>query len=46
VAIYGVVGQIAAQTSSGPGSFQQNFIDVLYNLNKEDFLNNLEISKC
>ena len=46
VAIYGVVGQIAAKISSGPGSFQQNFIDVLYNLNKEDFLNNLEISKC
>ena len=46
VAIYGVIGQIAAKTSSGPGSFQQNFIDALYNLNKEDFLNNLEISEC
>ena len=46
VAIYGVIGQIAAKTSSGSGSFQQNFIDVLYNLNEEDFLNYLEISKC
>ena len=46
VAVYGVIGQIAEKISSGPGSFQQNFIDVLYNLKKEDFLNNLVILKC
>ena len=46
IAIYGVVGQIAAKISSGPGSFQQNFIDTLYNLREEEFLRNLKISRC
>ena len=46
VAVYGVAGQLAERISSGPGSFQQNFIDVLYNLKKKDFVDNLVIIKC
>ncbi|RST64748.1 hydroxyethylthiazole kinase [Candidatus Aquarickettsia rohweri] len=46
VAIYGVAGQLAERISSGPGSFQQNFIDTLYHLKKENFINNLIILKC
>ncbi len=32
----GIAGEIAAARSSGPGSFQLNFLDVLYSLNQSD----------
>jgi hydroxyethylthiazole kinase len=32
----GIVGEMAAERSSGPGSFQVNFLDVLYSLTPSD----------
>lgn len=45
-AIYGVVGSISAEKGSGPGSFQQIFLDTLYNLKEENFVKYLKITKC
>lgn len=43
VAILGVVGEIAAEQSKGPGSLQMNLLDVLYQLDNETVLNRLNI---
>jgi hydroxyethylthiazole kinase len=37
MAIMGVAGEIAAERSSGPGSFQMHFLDVLSLINESDF---------
>ncbi len=34
--IMGVAGELGVSRSNGPGSLQQNFLDVLYNLTEED----------
>ena len=44
--IYGVAGSIAGEKADAPGSFQQMFLDVLYALKKEEFLNSLKILQC
>ena len=35
MAVMGIAGEIAAENSVGPGSFQVNFIDALFSLNDE-----------
>jgi hydroxyethylthiazole kinase len=34
MAVMGIAGEIAAQTAQGPGTFQVNFIDALYQLSE------------
>ncbi|HOO62810.1 MAG TPA: hydroxyethylthiazole kinase, partial [Synergistaceae bacterium] len=36
MAVMGVAGELAALNSQGPGSLQQNFLDILHNLTEED----------
>ena len=33
---YGLAGETAARTASGPGSFQVAFIDILYNMTPDE----------
>lgn len=42
MAVMGITGQLATEKSNGPGSFQVNFIDQLYNLSKNDIKTNLK----
>lgn len=42
MAVMGITGQLATKKSNGPGSFQVNFIDQLYNLSKNDIKTNLK----
>jgi len=45
MALMGVAGQIAAEKSNGrPGILQINFLDALYQLSEEEFLNMVRIS--
>ena len=36
MAVMGITGEMAAARSAGPGSFQVNFLDVLYSLTEDD----------
>ncbi|MEW6077976.1 MAG: hydroxyethylthiazole kinase [Thermodesulfobacteriota bacterium] len=36
MAVMGIAGEMAAETSPGPGSFQVNFIDALYRIGQPD----------
>jgi hydroxyethylthiazole kinase len=36
MAVMGIAGEMAAARSAGPGSFQVNFLDVLYSLTEDD----------
>lgn len=36
MAIMGIAGEIAFKTSNGPGSFQANFLDTVFNLRQKD----------
>ncbi|KZX57432.1 hydroxyethylthiazole kinase [Vibrio sp. HI00D65] len=42
-AVLGVVGEIAAENSRGPGSLQMNLLDELYQLDEETLLQRLKI---
>lgn len=42
-AILGVVGEIAAEQSKGPGSLQLNLLDVLYQLDEETLVQRLKL---
>jgi hydroxyethylthiazole kinase len=42
-AVLGVVGEIAAEKSTGPGSLQMNLLDTLYQLDEETLLQRLSI---
>jgi hydroxyethylthiazole kinase len=44
MAVMGVVGEIAAKNSSGPGSLQLNFYDALYKLTETQLGNSLKIN--
>ncbi len=37
--VMGIAGEKAKKISKGPGSFRAEFLDALYNLNKDDFQN-------
>jgi hydroxyethylthiazole kinase len=41
--VMGVAGELAAKKASGPGSFKTVFLDVLYNLNKEDLVDHARL---
>jgi hydroxyethylthiazole kinase len=43
MAVMGIVGEMAAERSAGPGSFQVNFLDVLNSLNESDIAQRLKI---
>lgn len=36
MALMGMAGEMAGERSSGPGSFQMNFLDALYNISQSD----------
>jgi hydroxyethylthiazole kinase len=41
--LMGIAGEIAAEHSSGPGSFRVNFLDALYNIKESDIEKRLKI---
>ncbi len=43
MAVMGIAGEMAAATSSGPGSLQLNFLDILYRLTEDDINKHLKI---
>jgi hydroxyethylthiazole kinase len=43
MAVMGIAGELAASVSKGPGSFQMNFLDKLYNMEEEEFYKLLRI---
>ena len=43
MALLGVVGELAANESKGPGSLQLNILDKLYNLTEAEFSTTLKI---
>jgi hydroxyethylthiazole kinase len=44
MAVMGIAGEIAAKHSDGPGSFQLNFIDALYCIQKSDIIHRLKMN--
>ncbi len=44
MAVMGIAGEIAVQTSNGPSSLQMNFIDKLYTLSEVDVVSHLRLS--
>ncbi|WP_053217489.1 hydroxyethylthiazole kinase [Virgibacillus senegalensis] len=45
VSYYGTAAEIAALQSAGPGSFQSKFLDALYQLNQEDWLEKIQLKR-
>jgi hydroxyethylthiazole kinase len=43
MALMGIAGEMAAERSSGPGSFQISFMDALYNIRKSDIESRLKM---
>ncbi len=43
MAVMGIAGEIAAVCSAGPGSFQVNFLDILYNIKESDITRRLKM---
>jgi hydroxyethylthiazole kinase len=43
MATMGIVGEMAAERAAGPGSFQLNFLDTLYNLQESDIAKRLNL---
>ena len=43
MAMMGVAGELAAKSSSGPGSLQLNLLDKFYNMTEEEFTNTLKV---
>lgn len=43
MAVMGISGQIAEKNSKGNGSMQVNFLDSLYNIDKQDVIGNLKL---
>ena len=39
----GIAGEMAAGVSTGPGSLQTNFLDILYRLKEDDIKKHLTI---
>lgn len=44
MALMGVAGEIGAEKAAGPGSMQFQFLDALYNMDSESFMNRLKIT--
>jgi hydroxyethylthiazole kinase len=45
MAVMGIAGEIAARTAKGPGSFQIDFLDALYNLKESDIAELLRVEE-
>jgi hydroxyethylthiazole kinase len=45
MAVMGIAGEMAAQTSAGPGSLQMHFLDALYNMSQADISEHLKIEE-
>jgi hydroxyethylthiazole kinase len=45
MALMGVAGEIAAERSSGPGSFQMHFLDVLHGIEESDIQRRLKMEE-
>jgi hydroxyethylthiazole kinase len=43
MALMGIAGEMAAENSSGTGSFQANFLDALYNIRESDIARRLRM---
>jgi hydroxyethylthiazole kinase len=43
MAVIGIAGEMAAEISSGPGSFQMNLLDMLYNIKEADITERLKV---
>jgi hydroxyethylthiazole kinase len=43
MAVMGIAGEMAAERSDGPGSFQLNFLDALYCIQKSDIIHRLKM---
>lgn len=44
MALMGVAGEIAATTATGPGSFQVQLLDTLYNITQDEFMDRIRIA--
>ena len=45
MAVMGITGEMAAEKSSGPGSLQMHFLDILYNLSESDIHLRLKVEE-
>ncbi|GAB3176265.1 hydroxyethylthiazole kinase [Telluribacter humicola] len=45
MALMGVAGELAAEKATGPGSFQVHFLDALYAVTKEQFMERLHVKQ-
>ena len=45
VSVMGIAGELASLGCKGPGSFQNELLDAVYNLSKEQILNKLNLKK-
>lgn len=45
MAVMGIVGEIAAAKSAGPGSLQMHFLDILFHLSENDIREHLKIKE-
>jgi hydroxyethylthiazole kinase len=45
MAVMGIVGEMAASQSAGPGSLQMHFLDTLYRLTEDDIAQRLKIEE-
>lgn len=45
MAVMGIVGEMAAEQSAGPGSLQMHFLDILFNLSEKDIQKRLNIEE-
>jgi hydroxyethylthiazole kinase len=45
MALMGVAGELAAEKAAGPGSFQTHFLDALYTITEEQFIQRLQVKE-
>lgn len=45
MAVMGIAGEMAAETSAGPGSLQMHFLDILYTLSENDITRRLKMEE-
>ncbi|MCC9135541.1 hydroxyethylthiazole kinase [Pontibacter silvestris] len=45
MALMGIAGEIAAEKSPGPGSLQLHFLDTLYQINKDEFVQRVKLEE-
>ena len=45
MSLLGIAGELSEKISNGPGSFQMNILDKLYNISEQEFFDNVKVSK-